>query len=96
MLRHSGGRLASHVRKSLMRFGRSYPGNSGSGGMVRRHSASPSQSATTALADPGLRRTLEDLGLNAAGAEPGQLRRAIAEDMTLYRSIVAQANIRIE
>lgn len=54
------------------------------------------RAAATALADPGLRRTLEDLGLNAASGEPGQLGRAIAEDMTLYRRIVAEANIRIE
>lgn len=52
--------------------------------------------ATTALADPGLRRTLEDLGVSAASGEPGQLGRAIGEDVTLYRRIVAQAKIRIE
>lgn len=54
------------------------------------------RAAATALADPGLRRILEDMGLTAASGGPGQLGRAIDEDVTLYRRIVAEAKIRIE
>lgn len=52
--------------------------------------------AATALADPGLRKALNDLGVNPAGGPPARLAQMIADDNVLYRKIVKDAQLKVE
>jgi tripartite-type tricarboxylate transporter receptor subunit TctC len=54
------------------------------------------QAAATALVDPSLRKTLNDMGVNPGGGPPEQMSKVIAEDLILYRKIVKDANLKIE
>jgi len=54
------------------------------------------QAAAAALADPALRKTMNDLGLNPAGGPPEAMATAIGDDLNLYRKIVKEANLKLQ
>lgn len=54
------------------------------------------QAAAAALADPELRKVLNDLGVNPAGGPAARMSAAIAEDVALHHKIVREANLKIE
>jgi len=54
------------------------------------------QAASTALSDPGLRKIMNDLGVEPAGGPADRFARKIAEEVTLYRKIVKEANLKLE
>ena len=54
------------------------------------------QAAVSALADPALRKALNDQGVSPVGGSPQRMSQAIADDIALYRKIVKDANLKIE
>jgi len=50
----------------------------------------------SALADPQLRRRLQELGMKAEGGSAERMRQQIRDDGTLYRRIAADAKLRFE
>lgn len=54
------------------------------------------QAANTALADPVLRKLMNDLGVNPTGGAPAAMGRVIQKEVELYRKIATESNLKIE
>lgn len=50
----------------------------------------------SALADPGLRRRLQDLGLTPEGGSAARMQQQVRDDIAFHRRIAAQAKLRFE
>ena len=54
------------------------------------------QAANTALADPNLRKLMNDMGVIPQSSTASSMKAVIEKDITLYRKIVADTNLKVE